>query len=86
MHPAMRYTGWTPADPLGQMEAETSIMEGTGSQQATNTMWSNYSGMSIDPADDCTFWYTNQYYAADSPNKWNTRIASFKFPSCTGTN
>ena len=86
MHPAIRYTGWTPADPLGQMETETSIIEGTGSQQPTNTAWSNYSGMSIDPADDCTFWYTNQYYAADSPNKWNTRVASFKFPSCSGTN
>jgi hypothetical protein len=86
IHPAVRYTGWTPADPLGQMEAETSIIEGTGSQQAANTTWSNYSGMSVDPADDCTFWYTNEYYAVDSPNKWNTRIASFKFPSCSGTN
>ena len=86
MHPAIRYTGWTPADPLGQMEAETSIMEGNGSQQAANPQWSGYSGMSLDPVDDCTFWYTNQYYALDSPNKWNTRIASFKFPSCFGTN
>jgi len=86
MHPAIRYTGWTPADPLGQMEAETSVIEGTGSQQAANVAWSNLSGMSIDPTDDCTFWYTNQYYAADSVNKWNTRIASFKFPSCSGSN
>ncbi|HTS38233.1 MAG TPA: hypothetical protein VMH04_21345 [Candidatus Solibacter sp.] len=86
MHPAIRYTGWTPTDPLGQMEAETSVIEGTGSQQSTNTTWSNYSGMSVDPADDCTFWYTNQYYAADSTNKWNTRIVSFKFPSCAGSN
>ncbi len=86
MHPAIRYTGWTPTDPLGQMEAETSVIEGTGSQQTTNTTWSNYSGMSIDPTDDCTFWYTNQYYAADSVNKWNTRIVSFKFPSCSGSN
>ena len=86
MHPAIRYTGWTPADALGQMEAETSIMEGAGSQQAANPQWSNFSGMSVDPVDDCTFWYTNQYYAADSPNKWNTRIASFKFPGCFGNN
>ena len=86
MHPAIRYTGWTPSDSLGKMEAETSIIEGTGSQQATNTTWSNYSGISVDPADDCTFWYTNQYYAADSTNKWSTRIVSFKFPSCFGNN
>jgi hypothetical protein len=55
MHPAIRYTGWTPADTLGQMETETSLIEGTGSQQSTNSTWSNYSGMSLDPSDDCTF-------------------------------
>jgi hypothetical protein len=38
--------------------------------------------MSIDPADDCTFWYTNQYYTENGSN-WHTRIGSFKFPSCT---
>jgi len=86
MHPAVRYSGWTPADLPGQMEAETSVIEGIGSQQASNTTWSNYSGMSVDPADDCTFWYTNQYYATDSANRWNTRIVSFKFPSCFGSN
>lgn len=87
MHPAIRYTGWqSGVDPLGQMEAETSVIEGSGSQQAGNATWSNYSGMSIDPTDDCTFWYTNQYYAADSTNRWNTRIVSFKFPSCSGSN
>lgn len=63
MHPSISYTGWTPADPLGQMEPETSIILGAGSQQTGNTTWSNYSGMSIDPVDDCTFWYTNEYYA-----------------------
>lgn len=87
MHPSIAYTGWQAGvDPLGQMEAETSVMVGSGSQQASNTTWSIFSGMSIDPADDCTFWYTNQYYAADSVNKWNTRIVSFKFPSCSGNN
>jgi hypothetical protein len=87
MHPSISYTVWTAGvDPLGEMEPETSVMTGSGSQQASNTTWSNYSGMSIDPADDCTFWYTNQYYAADSVNKWNTRIVSFAIPSCSGSN
>jgi hypothetical protein len=82
MNPAIRYAGWTPADALGQMEPESSLFEGTGAQQSANTTWSNYSGMSLDPINDCVFWYTNQYYAADSPNKWSTRIGSFKFPTC----
>ena len=39
---------------------------------------------SIDPTDDCTFWYVNQYYATTSAYNWRTRIASFKLPGCVG--
>lgn len=82
LHPAIRYSGWKVGDPKGKLEAEASIMEGSGSQQATNKSWSSYTSMTVDPVDDCTFWYTAQYYASDQLSKWNTRIASFKFPSC----
>jgi hypothetical protein len=40
--------------------------------------------MAIDPVDDCTFWYTNQYQPAKGNNQWSTRIASFSFPACAG--
>jgi hypothetical protein len=40
--------------------------------------------MTVDPVDDCTFWYTTEYYAVSGLN-WKTRISSFKFPSCTPT-
>jgi hypothetical protein len=40
--------------------------------------------MNVDPSDDCTFWYT-QEYVANSSSSWETRIASFKFPSCEQT-
>ncbi len=43
--------------------------------------WGDYSSMSIDPVDDCTFWYTTEYVVTDSFHP-NTRIASFKFNSC----
>jgi hypothetical protein len=39
--------------------------------------------MHIDPVDDCTFWYTNQYYAVTSPMNWQTRIAAFRLPGCS---
>jgi hypothetical protein len=48
--------------------------------------WGDYSAMSIDPADDCTFWYINEYYSSQtngSSGNWQTRIGSFKFPSCS---
>ena len=40
---------------------------------------SDYSSMAIDPVDDCTFWYTNEYLKSTGAFNWNTRIASFKF-------
>jgi hypothetical protein len=87
MHPAIRYTGRAPSDPLGTMQAETSIKEGTGSQTAVLgifplSRWGDYTSMAIDPTDDCTFWYTNEYLQANGAFNWSTRIASFSFPSC----
>jgi hypothetical protein len=82
MYPAIRYTGRLQSDPLGTMQAETSIIEGTGAQVGSNR-WGDYSAMAIDPVDDCTFWYTNEYVPANGDFNWHTRIASFSFPSCT---
>ena len=36
----------------------------------------------VDPVDDCTFWYTTEYYAVTSTNVWQTRIGRFRFPAC----
>jgi hypothetical protein len=82
LHPAIRYSGRVPTDPLGTLEAEASLIEGGGSQQPKNPFWNDVTSMSIDPVDDCTFWYTNQYYQANGVNEWSTHIASFKFTSC----
>jgi len=80
--PAVRYAGRVPSDPAGTMESENSIIEGTGSQTNGSSRWGDYSGMSVDPADDCTFWYTNEYLTTNGSFNWKTRIGSFKFTSC----
>jgi hypothetical protein len=82
MYPAIRYTGRLQSDSLGTMEAETSIIEGTGAQVGSNR-WGDYSAMTVDPVDDCTFWYTSEYVPSNGDYNWHTRIASFSFPSCT---
>jgi hypothetical protein len=82
IHPAVRYSGRVPSDPAGTLESEDSIIEGTGSQTGGLTRWGDYSGISIDPGDDCTFFYTTEYIPTDGSFNWNTRIASFKFTSC----
>ena len=83
MHPAVRYTGRLAGDPLNTMQAEASMIEGGGSQSGNRlTRWGDYSAMSIDPVDDCTFWYTNEYLQANGSFNWSTRIGSFKFAGC----
>jgi hypothetical protein len=58
-------------------------MAGSGVQTSTVGRWGDYSSMTVDPSDDCTFWYTNQYYAATSATTWSTRIGAFR-PACPG--
>ena len=85
VYPGVRYTGRTVGDPAGSMETEASIMEGSGVQNGGLSRWGDYSSISVDPIDDCTFWYTNEYIATTGSFNWSTRIASFKFPGCGST-
>jgi hypothetical protein len=82
MFPSINYTGQTAGDPLGTMESEATIVNGTGSQKDTGNRWGDYTSMAIDAADGCTFWYTNQYYTDTGSFAWSTRLASLKFPNC----
>jgi len=86
--PGIRYTARYADDPAGAMTvAETVIINGTGVQTTTNSRWGDYTSMNVDPTDDCTFWYVNEYYTAEgqatSAAGWQTRIASFKLPGCS---
>jgi hypothetical protein len=84
LYPSIRYTGRLAADPLGQMpQGEASLIEGSGSQLSTSSRWGDYSMMAVDPVDGCTFWYTQEYIETTGGAPWQTRIGSFKFPSCT---
>jgi len=40
--------------------------------------------MSVDPVDDCTFWYTNEYYANTGIINWATRISAFQVQQLQG--
>jgi hypothetical protein len=85
VHPAVRYSGRVPSDPAGALESEASIKEGGGSQTGGLSRWGDYSGMSIDPGDDCTFFYTTEYIPSDGSFNWATQIGSFKFVGCGST-
>jgi len=85
--PGIRYTGRLAGDPLGQMTlGEGTIIDGTGVQRTTNSRWGDYTDITVDPTDDCTFWYVNEYYTLagqqSSTAGWQTRIGTFKLPGC----
>ncbi len=82
IHPAIRLASRAFGDPLNVLSDETSIVEGAGSQLRNLSRWGDYSAMTVDPVDDCTFWYTNEYLKANGTFNWSTRIASFKLPGC----
>jgi hypothetical protein len=81
-NPSIAFTGRAATDPANTMQTETTIINGTGSQTGNLTRWGDYSAITVDPVDDCTFWYTNEYIKTTGSFNWNTRIANFKFANC----
>lgn len=85
--PSILYTGKLASEPAGTFRSEEYLVEGTGVQKAFGWRWGDYSGMSVDPIDDCTFWMTGEYYTQASQDfsdfTWLTRIGKFKFDECT---
>lgn len=84
IHPQIRYAGRLATDPLNTLSGEKHLFDGTGSQVDRDNRWGDYSDMTVDPVDDCTFYYTNEYYAKTGGGaNWKTRIGYFKFAQCT---
>src|SRR5207248_1828859 len=83
--PSIAYTGRVPSDAQGTMESETMLLSGSGSQTGGLSRWGDYTSMAIDPVDDCTFWYSNDYLSNTGSFSWATSLASFKFPACGAT-
>ena len=84
-YPSLRYTGRAAGDTPGQMtQTEQTLFTGTGPQTEVEGRWGDYSDLTIDPTDDCTFYFTSEYLASDAVvlGTWRTRIGSFRFPGC----
>src|SRR5262249_23879254 len=65
VYPGIRYSGRYVDDPLGVLlEPERTILDGINSQTGGGGRWGDYSALSVDPTDDCTFWYTNHVAGA----------------------
>jgi hypothetical protein len=74
--PGVRIVGRLAGDPLGTMTTpEVHLVD--GSVSSGGHRWGDYASMRVDPADQCTFWYTTDYN-----NGSTTRIGAVKFPTC----
>jgi uncharacterized repeat protein (TIGR01451 family) len=85
INPSIVYTGRLVGDPTGKMtQPETTLIAGGGPEQTGGGVnWGSYSSMALDPGDDCTFWYTNEYFDATAMARyWSTHIGAFKFTNC----
>ncbi len=81
VYPSVGLVGRLATDPVNTLpQSELVAFSGSASQTGVNR-WGDYSSMSIDPEDGCTFWFTTEYSAGSWD--WQTRIVSFKYPSCT---
>jgi hypothetical protein len=78
--PGVRFTGRRPTDPLGQLLAETKAVDGGGAQDANR--WGDYTSLAVDPADDCTFWFTTEYLPFRGAFNWDTQIVPFRVGTC----
>jgi hypothetical protein len=79
VYPSIAAASRTPATPTGMMGTESILQAGAGAQTTYNR-WGDYTSLRIDPSDDTTFWYTNEYYSRNSilfNFNWSTAIGSF---------
>lgn len=82
VNPGIRIAGRLRNDTPSRVLGEMTVQNGAGSQLSGALRWGDYSTMQIDPADDCTFWYTQEYTSGVTLANWATRIVGFKFNSC----
>lgn len=85
-YPSLVYAGRVPGDAAGTLESEVVLKAGAGSQQSGYSRWGDYSSLTVDPTDDCTFWFTEEYEKTTGFFNWSTAIGSFKFPGCPAPN
>jgi hypothetical protein len=85
--PSVNFAARAFNDTGGLNLGEATIFAGLGSQIQSGNRWGDYSALELDPSDECTFYYVNEYYPVGDRNtnqfNWHTRVGSFKFDGCT---
>ncbi len=78
LYPGIRNCGQSDIEYInasGFLDFPEGIIQNGTASQTTTERWGDYSQMSVDPADDSTFWYTSQYVSTGTRK---TKIVSFQ--------
>ncbi len=81
-HPGISASWWNLPD--STLPSEFQVYPGIADEENT-WHWGSYTTMTVDPVDNCTFWYTNEYFPTNQTGNsttWATRIANFQVPNC----
>lgn len=82
-NPGISVSYWNLPDPGAPNEM--SIFTGSAEEITAGNgdgKWGSYSSMTVDPSDDCTFWYVNEYFTNPTTPSWQTQISNFKMSNC----
>lgn len=82
LHPSIRASYWSLPNKTASTEIQ--IIGGVGDEE-NSSLWGNVSSMTVDPTDNCTFWYLNRYYQTSQTGtaiNFNTEIGNFKLSTC----
>jgi Carboxypeptidase regulatory-like domain len=80
--PEIDVAGRRANDPAGLLGSEILMKASSGVQVLTGNRWGDYSTMSVDAHDGCTFWFTSEYIPNEGQFNWKTRIGTFRYSSC----
>jgi hypothetical protein len=83
LYPSVRVAGRLASDPLNKLKREIIVLTGGGAEDGSYR-WGDYNSLLVDPLDDCTFWFTAEYFPSNGSYNWNTHITSFSIQACTG--
>ncbi|MGA8489225.1 MAG: hypothetical protein WB711_02315, partial [Terriglobales bacterium] len=82
-HPGIRTVWWNLQKNTTKLH-NLLIWKGSGDEENVGH-WGDYTSMTVDPVDNCTFWYVNEYFASNQTGteiNWHTRIGNFKVSTC----
>lgn len=80
--PDVRFATRSADDLPGTLQPEVTMQASNGSQTGVER-WGDYSAMTVDPGDDCTFYYTTEYMPTQG-QEWATIVGKFRMPNCGG--